>query len=82
MIDFYGNLAEDKTVISTGSYNVSAPLQKSTVWVMQMATFRASAIIQGFCMSRSSSSCSSLRIRFMESVLRVPCSFISLPPDM
>ena len=41
MIDYYGNLAEDKTVSSTGSYNVSAPLQKSTVWVMQMATFRA-----------------------------------------
>jgi hypothetical protein len=41
MIDFYGNLAEDKMVSSTGSYNVSAPLQKSTVWVMQMATFRA-----------------------------------------
>jgi hypothetical protein len=32
MIDFYGNLGEDKTVSSTGSYNVSAPLQKSTVW--------------------------------------------------
>ena len=42
MINYYGNLAEDKTVSSTGSYNVSAPLQKSTVWVMQMATFRAS----------------------------------------
>ncbi len=43
MIDYYGNLGEDKTVSSTGSYNVSAPLKKSTVWVMQMATFRASA---------------------------------------
>lgn len=42
MIDYYGNLAEDETVISTGSYNVSAPLQESTVWVMQIATFRAS----------------------------------------
>jgi hypothetical protein len=42
MIDYYGNLGEDKAVSSTGSYNVSAPLQKSTVWVMQMATFRAS----------------------------------------
>ena len=40
MIDFYGNLAEDKTVSSTGSYNASAPLQKSTVWVMQMVAFR------------------------------------------
>ncbi len=42
MIDYYGNLAEDKTVSSTGSYSVSAPLKKSTVWVMQMATFKAS----------------------------------------
>ena len=41
MINYYGNLAEDKTVSSTGSYNVSAPLQKSTVWIIQMATFRA-----------------------------------------
>jgi Glycosyl hydrolases family 16/IPT/TIG domain len=42
MIDYYGNLAEDETVSSTGSYSVSAPLKKSTVWVMQMATFKAS----------------------------------------
>ncbi len=42
MIDYYGNLAEDETVSSTGSYNVSAPLKKSTAWVMQLATFRAS----------------------------------------
>jgi hypothetical protein len=42
MIDSYGNLGEDKIVSSTGSYSVSAPLKKSTVWVMQMATFRAS----------------------------------------
>jgi IPT/TIG domain len=43
MIDYYGNLAEDETVSSTGSYNVSAPLKKSTAWVMQLATFRASS---------------------------------------
>jgi IPT/TIG domain len=42
MIDYYGNLAEDETVSSTGSYNVSAPLKKSTTWVLQLATFRAS----------------------------------------
>ena len=27
MINYYGNLAEDKTVSSTGSYNVSAPAE-------------------------------------------------------
>lgn len=41
MIDYYGNLGEDKIVSSTGSYSVSAPLKKSTVWIMQMATFKA-----------------------------------------
>jgi Glycosyl hydrolases family 16/IPT/TIG domain len=41
MIDYYGNLGEDEIVSSTGSYSVSAPLKKSTSWVMQMATFKA-----------------------------------------
>jgi Domain of unknown function (DUF1929)/IPT/TIG domain len=41
MIDYYGNLAEDKAVGGSGSYNVTAPLKESTNWVMQMATFRA-----------------------------------------
>jgi hypothetical protein len=41
VIDYYGNLGEDKIVSSTGSYSVSAPLKKSAVWVMQMATFKA-----------------------------------------
>ncbi len=41
MIDYYGNLGEDEIVSSTGSYSVTAPLKKSTAWVMQMATFKA-----------------------------------------
>jgi Domain of unknown function (DUF1929)/IPT/TIG domain/Glyoxal oxidase N-terminus len=41
MIDRYGNLGEDKTVTSTGTYNATATDQ-SGVWVMQMATFRGS----------------------------------------
>ncbi len=41
MINLYGNIAEDKTVASTGSYNATAT-DASGVWVMQVATFRAS----------------------------------------
>ncbi len=37
-----GDIAEDKVVTSTGSNSAVAPLKKSSVWVMQMATFRAS----------------------------------------
>ena len=33
------DIAEDKTVSATGSYNVAAPVT-SSFWVMQMATFR------------------------------------------
>jgi Domain of unknown function (DUF1929)/IPT/TIG domain/Glyoxal oxidase N-terminus len=40
MINYYGNLAEDKTVSSTGSYSVSAPLKRSTTWIMQMVTLK------------------------------------------
>jgi hypothetical protein len=44
IINSYGNLGEDKVVSSTGSYSVSAPLKKSTPWIMQMATFRAKGL--------------------------------------
>ena len=40
MINLYGNIAEDKTVLSTGSYNATAT-EVSGVWVMQMATFKS-----------------------------------------
>jgi hypothetical protein len=40
MINLYGNIAEDKTVNATGSYNATAP-DSSGVWVMQVATFKA-----------------------------------------
>jgi IPT/TIG domain len=42
MINAYGGISEDKIVSSTGSYNATATLT-SGAWVMQMATFRASA---------------------------------------
>ncbi|HEV2278241.1 MAG TPA: hypothetical protein VGS02_08695, partial [Acidobacteriaceae bacterium] len=35
------DLAEDKTVTTTGSYSATAPLTSSGAWVMQMATFSA-----------------------------------------
>jgi len=41
MINVYGNIAEDKTVTSSGSYNATATTS-SAAWVMQMATFRGS----------------------------------------
>ncbi len=40
MINLYGNIAEDKTVNATGSYNATAT-DRSGVWAMQVATFRA-----------------------------------------
>jgi len=40
LINLYGNIAEDKTVNATGSYNASAT-DSSAVWVMQVATFKA-----------------------------------------
>ena len=42
MINAYGGISEDKIVSSTGSYNATATLTSRT-WVMQMATFRATA---------------------------------------
>jgi len=41
MINIYGNIAEDKLVTSSGSYNATATTSSSN-WVMQMATFRSS----------------------------------------
>ena len=40
IINLYGNIAEDKTVNATGSYNATAT-EASGVWVMQVATFNA-----------------------------------------
>jgi hypothetical protein len=39
-INAYGNIAEDKTVTATGTYNATATTSSSN-WIMQMATFRA-----------------------------------------
>jgi hypothetical protein len=38
-IDFFGNIVEDRTVTSTGSYNATAKTS-SALWVMQMVTFK------------------------------------------
>ena len=38
MIDTFGNIAEDKTVTSTGSYSATAS-NSSSLWIMQVATF-------------------------------------------
>jgi hypothetical protein len=42
VITKFGDIAEDATVLSSGTYSVTAPLRASAPWVMQMATFRAS----------------------------------------
>ncbi|HET7206367.1 MAG TPA: hypothetical protein VFI95_07290, partial [Terriglobales bacterium] len=39
IINIYGNIAEDKTVTSTGSYTATATTS-SSVWVMQVVTFK------------------------------------------
>jgi len=36
-----GDIAEDKTVSATGTYNATANLRVSTGWLLQVATFRA-----------------------------------------
>jgi hypothetical protein len=41
VINAFGGISEDKIVSATGSYNATATLT-SGIWVMQMATFRAS----------------------------------------
>jgi hypothetical protein len=40
VITNFGDIAEDATVVSMGSYSATAPLRASAPWVMQMATFR------------------------------------------
>jgi IPT/TIG domain len=39
----YGDIAEDETVTTTGSYGASSPLTSSGPWVMQMVTFTAAS---------------------------------------
>jgi hypothetical protein len=39
-IDAYGNIAEDKTVTTSGAYNAIATTSSSN-WIMQMAAFKA-----------------------------------------
>jgi hypothetical protein len=46
MINIYGNIAEDKTVTSTGNYSATATTS-SSVWVMQVVTFRGSGQAAG-----------------------------------
>jgi len=40
VITNFGDIAEDATVLSMGSYSATASLRASAPWVMQMATFR------------------------------------------
>ncbi len=40
VITNFGDIAEDATVLSMGSYSVTAPVRRSAPWVLQMATFR------------------------------------------
>jgi hypothetical protein len=42
VITNFGDIAEDTTVFSMGSYSATATLKSSAPWVMQIATFRAS----------------------------------------
>jgi hypothetical protein len=39
-----GDIAEDETVSSAGSYSATAPVSPSTAWIMQMATFKAASV--------------------------------------
>jgi len=41
MFTLDGDIVEDETVSSTGSYSASSALWTSNAWIMQMATFRA-----------------------------------------
>jgi len=41
VITNFGDIAEDRSVTSTGSYNATAAMRASAAWVMQMATFKA-----------------------------------------
>jgi hypothetical protein len=35
-----GDIAEDRTVVATGSYSATAPVSPSNLWIMQMVAFR------------------------------------------
>src|SRR5262249_8064669 len=48
-----GDIAEDKFVTTTGSYNATAPVTPSGRWIMQMVAFRTGA---GFTISASPAS--------------------------
>ena len=52
MINLYGNIAEDKTVNATGSYNATAT-DRSGVWAMQVATFGGSLMRMRESISKS-----------------------------
>jgi IPT/TIG domain-containing protein len=41
IITNFGDIAEDATVLSAGSYSVTAPLTSAAPWLMQMATFQS-----------------------------------------
>jgi hypothetical protein len=47
VITNFGDIAEDATVLSMGSYSATAPLRSSAPWVMQMATFRGRQGVSG-----------------------------------
>jgi Abnormal spindle-like microcephaly-assoc'd, ASPM-SPD-2-Hydin len=54
-----GDIAEDKTVTKTGSYNATAPLTSSGAWIMQMVAFRTPILSSGsFTLSASPASVS------------------------
>ncbi|MGC1660568.1 MAG: LamG-like jellyroll fold domain-containing protein, partial [Candidatus Acidiferrales bacterium] len=42
-----GDIVEDKTVSTVGSYSASAPLNASANWIMQMVAFKAAVAVNG-----------------------------------
>jgi hypothetical protein len=48
-----GNIVEDRTVTTTGSYSATAPLSPSSNWIMQMVAFRAASAQGSFAISAS-----------------------------
>jgi hypothetical protein len=53
-----GDIAEDRMVTSTGSYNASAPLNSSGSWIMQMVAFRTPSAQNSYTLSASPTSVS------------------------
>jgi hypothetical protein len=43
VITKFGDITEDATLLSTGTYSATAPLRSSAPWVMQMVAFRGSS---------------------------------------